>query len=168
MNKKYVVQLTAAHRRRCVEMVRAGSAPARSITHAQVLLKADAGDDGPGWTDRAIADAFGISVVTVAKIRKTFVTEGLDAALSHYRGPGREYSCKLDGRQEAHLIALACTTPPAGRVRWSLRLLAEQMVELGYVDTISHKTVGRVLKKTTCNRGAPCAGASRRSRMPSS
>ena len=168
MNKKYVVQLTAAHRQRCVEMARAGSAPARSITHAQVLLKADASPDGSGWTDSAIAEAFGITTVTVAHVRKTFVTEGLDAALSHYRGPGREYPCKLDGCQEAHLIALACTTPPAGRVRWSLRLLADQMVELGYVDTISHNTVGRVLKKTTCNLGAPCAGASRRSTMPSS
>jgi transposase len=158
MRKVYVVQLTDEQRTRCLEMVRAGSAPARSIMHAQVLLKADASCEGPGWTDSAISDAFGVTTVTVARIRKVMVTEGLDAAVAHYRGPRREYRCKLDGHQEAHLLALAQRAPPEGHARWSLRLLANRMVELGYVDTLSYQTVRSVLKKKSCNPGAACAG----------
>ena len=168
MPKKYVVQLTDEQRRQCLEMVRAGSAHARSITHAQVLLKADASSEGPGWTDSAISEAFGITTVTVSHIRKIMVTESLAAALCHYRGPNRQYRRKLDGHQEAHLIALACSAPPEGHTRWSLRLLSRRIVELGYVDSISHETVGQVLKKTNCSLGAPCAGASRPARVPSS
>jgi len=168
MPKKYVVQLTDEQRRQCLEMVRAGSAHARSITHAQVLLKADASSEGSGWTDSAISEAFGITTVTVAHIRKIMVTESLAAALSHYRGPNRQYRRKLDGHQEAHLIALACSAPPEGHTRWSLRLLSRRIVELGYVDSISHETVGQVLKKTNCSPGAPSAGVSRRGRAPSS
>lgn len=168
MTKKYVVQLTDEQRRQCLEMVRAGSAHARSITHAQVLLKADASSEGPGWTDSAISEAFGITTVTVAHIRKVLVTEDLATALSHYRGPNREYRRKLDGHQEAHLIALVCSAPPEGHIRWSLRLLSRRIVELGYVDSISHETVGKVLKKMNCSPGAPSAGASRAGRVPSS
>jgi len=168
MPKRHVVQLTGEERQRCMDVVRAGSAPARTIMHAQVLLKADSGPHGAGWTDQAIADAFGVSTVTVAHIRTVMASEGLEAALDHYRGPRREYRRKLDGHQEAYLVALACSKPPEGRERWSLRLLANRMVELGYVDTVSYNTVGRVLKKTTCSPGAACAGASRRGRMPSS
>ena len=161
MSKKRVVQLTDEQRRECRELVRRGTAPARSITHAQVLLKADAGPAGPAWTDRAIAEAFGITTVTVSEIRKTLVSEGLPAALSHYRGTPGKPEPKLDGRQEAYLIALACGAPPEGRARWSLRLLSDRMVELGYVDSVSYNTVGRVLKKTNCSLGARCASASR-------
>jgi len=168
MPRKRVVRLTADERAKCLELVRSGRAHARSIIHAQVLLKTDAGSEGPAWTDSAISEAFEISTVTVSQIRKTMVTEGLAAALSHYRGPNREYRCKLDGHQEAHLIALACSAPPEGRTRWTLRLLSRRMVELGYVDSLSHETVGQVLKKTNCNLGAPCAGASRPARTPSS
>ena len=167
MPAKHVVELTPEQRTRCLEIVRTGSAHARSIMHAQALLKADEGPQGPAWTDAATSEAFGITTVTVANIRKTMVTEGLDAALSHYRGPRREYHCKLDGSQEAHLIALVRSEPPPGRVRWSLRLLADRMVELGYVDALSHTTVGEVLKKTHSNPGAACAGAFRRARVPS-
>lgn len=168
MPKKHVVQLTGEQRQRCMDMVRAGTAPARSIMHAQVLLKADSGPQGPGWTDQAIADAFGVSTVTVAHIRKVMVAEGLEAALDHYRGPRREYRHKLDGHQEAYLMALARSKPPEGHDRWSLRLLAKRMVELGYVESLSYQTVRRVLKKTTCSPGAACAGAFRPRRMPSS
>jgi hypothetical protein len=84
--------------------------------------------------------------------------EGLDAALCHYRGPRREYRRKLDGRQEAYLIAMACSKPPKGRQRWSLRLLTQRMVQWDYVDSLSHETVRQTLKKTSCNRGATCSG----------
>jgi len=117
--------------------------------HARVLLKADSGPAGPGWTDKAISDALDISTVAVANIRKRLVTEGLAAALSHYRGPNREYKRKLDGHQEAQLIALVCGPPPEGRTRWTLRLLADKLVELEYVDEISYVTVARTLKKTS-------------------
>ena len=168
MSKKHVVQLTEDDRQQCRELIRCGKAAARSIMHAQVLLKADAGPEGPGWTDVAIGEAFGVTTVTVANIRKAMVIEGLQAALSHYRGtPGRRER-KLDGHQEAYLIALACSEPPEGHARWSLRLLSHRMVELGYVDSVSYNTVGRTLKKTTCSPGGRCASASRPERTPSS
>ena len=166
--KKYVVQLTDDERRQCRELVRCGEAPARSIMHAQVLLKAEASPTGPGWTDAAIPRAFGVSHVTVGSIRQTLVTAGLAAALNHYRIVNRQYQPKLDGRGEAHLIALACSAPPQGHLRWSLRLLAGRMVELGYVDHLCHVTVRQVLKKTNCSLGAPCAFASRPSKTPNS
>jgi len=158
MHRAYVVELTEAQRQHCQELVKAGSRPARSIRHAQILLKADAQPGGPGWTDRAISDAFGVTAVTVARVRKVMATEGLEAALSHYRGPNREYRRKLDGHQEAQLIALACSAAPKGHERWTLRLLARRMVELGYVDSVSHETVHQTLKKTSFNRGATCSG----------
>lgn len=158
MRKVYVVELTEEQRQQCQELVSAGSSPARSIRHAQILLKADASPGGPGWTDRAIGEAFGVTPVTVARVRKVLATEGLEAALSHYRGPNREYRRKLDGHQEAQLIALACSPAPQGHARWSLRLLAGRMVELGYVDSVSHETVHQTLKKTSFNRGATCSG----------
>jgi len=154
MPKEHVVELTDEQRQRCRELVRAGCAPARTVLHAQVLLKTDSSPAGPGWTDQAIAEALGVTTVTVARLRKTMVTEGLEAALSHYRGPEREYQYKLNGHQEAHLIALACSQPPEGHLRWSLRLLADRMVELGYVDSLSYNTVRRTLKKTNSSLGA--------------
>ena len=168
MIKKYVVQLTDDGRERCRELIRCGTAPARSIMHAQVLLKADASPQGPAWTDAAIAEAFGVCKVTVANLRKALVTAGLPAALQHYRIVQRKYQSKLDGHGEAHLIALACSTPPDGHARWSLRLLSARMVELGYVDQLSHVTVRQVLKKTNCSLGAPGASASRPARTPNS
>ena len=96
--------------------------------------------------------------MTVARIRKVMVTEGLEAALSHYRGPNREYRCKLDGHQEAHLLALAQSAPPEGHRRWSLRLLADRMVELEHVDTLSYQTVRSVLKRGRCSLGDRCGG----------
>ena len=167
-NKKHVVQLTDADRQQCRELVRCGEAPARSIMHAQVLLKAEASPEGPGWTDAAIAQAFGVCKMTVANVRQTMVTAGLAAALNHYRIVNREYQPKLDGRGEAHLIALACSAPPQGHTRWTLRLLSARMVELDYVDYVSHVTVGQVLKKTNCSLGAPGAFASRPSKTPNS
>ena len=160
MSRKHVVRLSEDDRQQCLELIRCGKAPARSIMHAQVLLKADASPEGPGWTDAAIGEAFSVSTVTVAKVRRALALEGLQAALSHYRGTPGKPERKLDGHQEAYLIALACSEPPDGHARWSLRLLANRMVELGYVDSVSYNTVGRTLKKTTCSPGGPCASAS--------
>jgi transposase len=147
MRKKHVVQLSREERERCTDLVRSGAAPARTVMHARVLLKADSGAAGPGWTDAAIAEAVEVGTVTVAKLRQRFVSEGLEATLNHYRGPNREYPHKLDGRQEAHLLALAHSPPPKGHKQWSLRLLADKMVELEYVDSLSPMTVSRTLKR---------------------
>jgi hypothetical protein len=167
MSAKQVVKLTDEERRQCHQLIRSGTACARSIMHAQVLLKTDASPQGPAWTDAAIAAAFNVSTVTAATIRKTMLKEGLPAALRHYRKGRRQYPRKLDGHGEAHLVALACSPPPEGHRRWSVRLLSQRFVELGYIDSISHDTVWQTLKKTNCSPGAPCAGASRNERVPS-
>jgi hypothetical protein len=128
-------------------LIAAGTAPARKLTRARILLKSDQGPHGPGWTDVRVADAVETSQPTVARVRQQYVEEGLEATLNR-QAPNRVYVRKLDGAQEAQLIALACSAPPAGHADWSLRLLAGRLVELEVVDEISHQTVGRVLKKT--------------------
>lgn len=115
--------------------------------HARILLKADQSPDGPAWIDDRIAEAVEVSQPTIFRVRRQFVEAGLEAAL-HRRPSRREYRRKLDGEQEARLIALACGTPPAGRADWTLRLLADRLVELEIVDTVSYQTVRRTLKKT--------------------
>jgi len=157
MHKKYVVELDAETRRELHTVLAAGSAPARKLTRARILLKSDQGSDGPGWTDARVAEAVETSHPTVARVRKQYVEEGLEAALNR-RAPNRVYTRKLDGEQEAQLIALACGEPPAGHAAWSLRLLADRLVELELVDAISHQTVGRVLKKTNSSRIASSNG----------
>ena len=131
---------------------RPGSAPARALTHARILLKANQGEAGPGWTDRAIATALEIHHTTVARVRQQYAAGGLDAAVDR-KAPEREYRRKLDGEQEAHLVALACSAPPEGRKRWTLRLLADRLVELEVVDAVSHETVRQALKQTGSSRG---------------
>lgn len=168
MSAKRKVVLTSEQRERCLGVVNSGTANARTIMHANVLLKTDSSPPGPSWTDAAIAEAFGVSTVTVARIRRTMVDEGLDAALSHYDASGREYHCKLDGRQEAYLIAIARSDPPEGFTRWSLRMIARKMVLLGHVESLSAPTVGKVLKKGLCSPGAAACGASHPPRTPSS
>lgn len=147
MIKKYIVTLTEDERRDLMALISAGKGAARRLAHARILLKADQGPDGPGWMDDAIAAALEVSRPTIERVRKRFVEEGLEAAL-HPRPPARAYRRKLDGAQEARLIALACGTPPAGQVRWTLRLLADTLVTLEIVEDISHETVRQVLKKT--------------------
>ena len=147
MKKKYPVILTEAQREHLKSLIAAGTAPARKLTHARILLKADQSPEGPGWVDEQVADAVEVSQPTVARVRKQYFEEGLQAALNR-RPPKREYHRKLDGEQEARLLALACSEPPEGRARWSLRLLADKLVELKVVEEISYQTVGRVLKKT--------------------
>jgi transposase len=152
MRKTSVVRLTEAERAFLRDEIAAGVAPARQLAHARILLKVDAGPHGPAWPDAAVAEALEVSVATVARVRKRAVGEGLDAALTRRRPratPGR----KLDGAQEAHLIALACSAPPVGRERWTLRLLAERFVTLEVGEPISRETVRRTLKKTSSSRG---------------
>lgn len=151
MKKKYPVVLTETERDDLKRLIVAGTAPARKLTHARVLLKADQCPEGPGWADERIAEAVEVSQPTISRIRKQYVEEGLKAALNR-RAPNREYHRKLDGEQEARLIALACGTPPEGYARWSLRLLADKVVELEIADEVSYQTVGRILKKTSSGR----------------
>ena len=152
MHKRYVVTLTEGQREALQRLVAAGTAPARKLTHARILLKADQGPSGPGWVDAAIVEAVEVSQPTVSRVRKQFVEEGLEATLNR-RAPRRVYTRKLDGEQEAHLIALTCGAPPAGHLRWSMRLLATKLVELEVVGAISYQTVRRTLKKTNSSRG---------------
>jgi hypothetical protein len=151
MTKKVVVTLSEAERARLHTLVGSGQAPARTLTHARILLKANQGEGGPGWTDQAIAAALEVHPTTVARVRQQCATAGLDAALAR-KTPDRLYPRRLDGAQEARLIALACSDPPTGRQRWSLRLLAERAVRLEMVDGVSHETVRQALKQTRSSR----------------
>lgn len=150
--KSFVVTLSLAQRTELDALVRNGVATAHAHIHARILLKADAGPDGPAWTDRMISIALDVGVSTVARVRQTFVEAGITAALER-KSPQRVYERALDGAAEAHLIALTCATPPDGAGRWSLRLLADRMVELAYVEAVSHETVRRTLKKTNSSPG---------------
>ncbi len=132
-------------------LIAAGTSPARKLVHARILLKADESPEGAGWVDETIAEAVETSQPTVSRVRKQYFCEGLEAALNR-RPPKREYHRKLDGEKEARLIALACSEPPEGQARWSLRLLADRLVELEVVDDVSHQTVRRTLKKTPSSR----------------
>jgi transposase len=147
--KKYLVTLTVEERRDLAKLVSAGKRSARTLTHARILLKADQAEGGPAWEDAAIAEALGCGHRTVERIRQRFVEQGLEAALHHkpQDRPSRERT--LDGAAEARLIALACSSPPAGRTRWTLKLLADKLVELEVVDSVSDETVRRALKKTS-------------------
>ena len=151
--KKYKVTLTADERRHLRDLIAAGRAAAQKLAHARILLKADAAPGGPGWTDDRIADAVEVSTDTVARVRQRFVEDSLDAALPRKRPaqPSRERT--PDGRAEARLIALACSPPPDGRERWTMQLLADELIELEVVDAVSDETVRRALKKTRSSRG---------------
>jgi transposase len=152
MHKHYVVTLTTAERDALKRLLAAGTAAARKLTHARILLKADQGPEGPGWVDQAIADAVEVSQPTIARVRKQYVEQGLEAALNR-RPPTREYVRKLDGVQEAKLLALACAKPPTGQARWSLRRLAEQLVEVEIVEAaVSYQTVRRILQTPRSSR----------------
>lgn len=148
MAKKYRVTLTAEERVELEGMLGKGKADARKLAHARILLQTDAAGGGPARTDEQVAAGLNVSTRTVERVRQRFVEEGLQAALLP-KPTKRVYARVLDGAQEAHLIALACSAPPAGKKRWTLRLLAEQVVELRYADAVSHETVRRVLKKTS-------------------
>lgn len=152
MKKKYIVTLRVAERRMLQEMLSRGKAATRKLMHARILLKADTGSDGPSWNDEAIAQGLEVGRATVERVRKEFVEEGLEAALERRR-PRRRYKRALDEDDEAHLAALACQKPPEGRSRWTLRLLADRMVQLEYIEQVSYQTVRRTLKKMNLSLG---------------
>lgn len=149
MNTKYLVELAKEQREHLEKLTSSGKCSARQMKRAQILLKSDR---SVNWSYQQIAEAFDVSDVTIAKVRKAFVEQGFEVALQRKK-PEREYEYSLDGEGEAHLIALACGEPPAGRDRWSLRLLRDRFVKLGYVESISHETIRRTLKKTNSSRG---------------
>jgi hypothetical protein len=149
----YRVVLSEEQRASLRGLVSSGIAPARMLTRARILLKADHGEGGPGWSDAAVAGALDVDPSTVLRVRRQFVTDGAEATLERKR-PDRVYERALDGEQEATLIALACAETPEGVDRWSLRLLADELVRLEVVATISHETVRQTLKKTNSSHGA--------------
>ena len=152
VSTKYVVTLTEEERADLTRLVTTGRTAARTMLHAQVLLKADATPGAPRWTDEQIREAFGIGFTAIARVRRRFVEEGLAAAL--HRRPARTPRLrKLDGRAEAHLVALACSDPPDGRDRWTLDLLTERLVALEVSPPVSDETVRRTLKQTRSSRG---------------
>lgn len=148
----YRIVLTEEQRAELRTLIGSGVGMARTLTHARILLKADHGAGGPGWSDAAIAGALDVNASTVLRVRRQFVTDGLAAAL-HRKRPDRVYAHRFDGEAEARLIAITCSTPPDGQARWSLRLLADEVVRLEVVEAISHETVRRTLKKTISSRG---------------
>ena len=152
MNKKYQVQLTPEQRQMLEGLIRSGSASARTQTHARILLKADTAVGSPAWPDDAIVTACEVSRPTVERVRRAFVTKGLEGALRRKRpaGPPRR---KLDGAQEAQFIAVTCSAPPEGQERWTLALLADKLVELQVVDAIARETIRTTLKKTNLSPG---------------
>ena len=147
--KRYKVTLDADERQHLHDLIAAGQAAARKLAHARILLKADAAEGGPAWPDHRIADALEVSTATVERVRQRFVEQGLEAALVRKAQdrPSRERA--LDGRAEAKLIALACSAPPRGRAIWTMKLLADKLVELEVVASISDETVRLALKKTS-------------------
>jgi transposase len=149
---KYAVELPEEERARLRTLIGQGAAPARLLTHARILLKANRGEGGPAWTDAAIAGALEVHPATVARVRRAYAEGGLAAALER-KAPDRVYPRALDGAAEARLVAVACSEPPAGRARWTLRLLADELVRLEVVEAVSHETVRRTLKQTSSSPG---------------
>jgi transposase len=148
MQKRYIVKLDKDERKELSQLVKTEKIAAKKRTHAQVLLLADSGKHGPAWKDEAIAEACQVTVQTVENIRKRLVLEGLESALSRKKQVRPSRQRILDGEKEAKVIATCCGSAPAGRARWTLRLLAERIVELNIVESVSHETVRRCLKKT--------------------
>jgi transposase len=147
MPKSHLISLDAEERANLEKLVSTGLTSAKRQTHGRILLKADSGPEGPGWADEQISEALEVSVSTVARVRKRFVQEGMKS-LSKRPLVRRPRRLRLDGEQEAHLLALACSPAPQGHAHWTLRLLADKMVVLEHVDSICHETVRQTLKKT--------------------
>jgi transposase len=152
MEKRYRVTLLEEERQELQSMVSAGKASARKLVRARILLLADQADGGPGKPDHEIADALGCGRATIGRTRQQFVEDGMDAALNP-KPTTRIYQRRLDGKAEAHLVAIACGAPPEGRARWTLRLLADRMVGLGCVESVCHEAVRQTLKKMNSSLG---------------
>src|SRR4030088_992683 len=162
--KKYVVRLSGEERERLETLIRKGKSPARRLVKARVLLKADVSEAGEGWSDNRIIRALDTSPSLVYRVRKQLAEEGFEAVLSRKQRATPAVARIFDGEKEAKLIALACSKPPKGRARWTLRLLENKVVELGIVDRASNSTIGRALKKTSSSPTADSAGLPRRRR----
>jgi transposase len=160
--KKYVVKLSGEERERLATLIRKGKSPARRLLKARILLKADVSQAGEGWSDSRIIKALDTSVSMVYRVRQQLVEEGFEAVLSRKQRAAPAVPRIFDGEKEAKLIALACSKPPKGRARWSLRLLENKVVELNIVDRASDSTIGRTLKKTFSSPIASSTGSSRR------
>ncbi len=160
--KKYVVRLSGEERERLEMLIRKGKSPARWLLKARILLKADVSEAGEGWSDNRIIRALDSNLSMVYRVRKQLVEEGFEAVLSRKQRATPAVARIFDGEKEAKLIALACSKPPKGRARWSLRLLENKVVELGIVDRASESTIGRTLKKTLSGPIAASTGSSRR------
>jgi len=160
--KKYVVKLSAAEREQLNTLIRSGKHSARQLVRARILLKADASEAGESWSDYQIASALETTVNTVARTRQRLVEGGFEAALTHKHSPASARPRIFDGAAEAKLIALACSRPPKGRARWTLKLLETAVVELNIVDRASDNTIGRTLKKTRSSLTGKSSGLSRR------
>jgi hypothetical protein len=152
MKKRYQVTLTLEEREELQSMVSSGTSAARKLMRSRILLLADQAEGGPSKADAEITDALGCGRATVERVRKQFVEEGLAATLIP-KPTIRTYENRLDGKAEAHLVAITCGAPPEGRARWTLRLLADRMVGLGYIESVSHETVRQTLKKTNSSLG---------------
>jgi hypothetical protein len=159
--KRYVVRLDAEERQQLEAMIRKGKSPAQRILKARILLKSDVSEDGEGWSDNRIIEALETSVSMVYRVRKQLVEEGLEAVLSRKAPAAPAVRRIFDGEKEARLIALACSKPPEGYARWSLRLLESKVVELGIVEAASDSTIQRALKKTLFSLTAANTGSSR-------
>ena len=159
--KKYVVRLSAEERVQLQALIRKGKGPARRVLKARILLKADVSEDGPGWSDNKIIAALDTSASMVYRVRRQLVEDGIEAVLNRKQRATPAVLRIFDGEKEAKLIALACSKPPRGRARWTLRLLESKVVELGIVDHASDSTIGRTLKKTVSSRTAASAGSFR-------
>jgi transposase len=152
MNQKYVVKLNETERYQLKQLISSGTAPARKLRRAHILLKSDSSETGPNWSYQAIMEAYEVSNMTISATRRAYVEGGLEAALQRKK-PARDYPRRLDGEAEAHLIALACSEAPAGYERWSLRLLTQRSVQLGIADQLSYETVRTTLKKMNLSLG---------------
>jgi len=160
--KKYVVKLDEAERDRLQSLINKGKSSAKRLLKARILLKADAGEHSEGWSDGRIVEALDTNISMVTRVRQQFVEEGLEAVLSRKRRATPAITPIFDGEKEARLTALACSTPPEGYARWTLRLLEDKVVEFGIVECASDNTIGRVLKKTRFSLTAKSNGSSRR------
>lgn len=157
MVKKYIVDLNVEERADLEQFTTTGRHAADQITRARILLKADRHQPGGSWLDVEIASALDVAITTVERVRRRFVELGLKASLARQPGGGRKHR-RLDGQQEAHLIAMVCSAAPNGRARWTVRLLAEQMVQLESVESVSYETVRQTLKKMNSSLGSKRAG----------
>jgi len=166
-NKKYIVELSAEERKKLLELISKNGANRNKIINAQILLKADVGENGEGWTDLKIAEAFNVSVIKVERTRQRLVEKGLESALNR-KAASRHKSHKLQGEEEAFLIATCCSEAPEGHARWTLRMLGDKLVEMNYVESISPETVRQTLKKMNLSLGKRKNGVFQPNQTPNS